>query len=98
MPESCPECNCEITRDTEKCPFCGANVRAIRAESQAVMLESAIDGWRAENERLRCAIEDAYREGWEAREGHAEECLGEAIMDAAWRVSEAADAAKENER
>ncbi len=51
---------------------------------------------RAENERLRKAVEDAYREGWNDRESQRSEFyLGEAVEDAAWHDSEAAEAKDE---
>lgn len=47
--------------------------------------------------KVPSAIHAAYLEGWDDREAEGGEILYEAIQDAAWRDSDAAEAAKEEE-
>lgn len=50
MPTRCPGCDRETNDDL--CPHCGVNIRALRAEGKAAMLESALVGWQSECSRL----------------------------------------------
>lgn len=81
------QCGSEINDSTEICPQCGVNIRALRAEYKARLLESAIVGWRdqhaaleAECERLRgedAGADTNIRELW-ARVQSAESALAAA--------------------
>ena len=51
----------------------------------------------ARAEKAEYRIANAYREGWEDRDRHSETCLGEAVLDSDWRISETAEMAKEKD-
>ena len=94
MPEHCPICDTELLGG-EYCPTCKRRVVDEQLARQVAMLEGAIEGWRAGGKRLAALVHDAYIEGWSDRDRRSESCLGEASLDADWRDSEAAEAAKE---
>ena len=57
MPERCPICDTELYMPGYYCPKCRRSVEAELLKSQIAIMEEAITGWRAENERLKAKLE-----------------------------------------
>ena len=60
MPERCPICNTELLGG-EYCPTCKRRVVDEQLAAKVAMLENAIEGWRAENSRLRAMLQRHHR-------------------------------------
>jgi len=56
--ETCSKCGHDINDTTCDCPGCGHRVREERLVARISILESAIEGWRNETDRLTAVIDN----------------------------------------